>query len=1302
MNRLKSIVFLTAGVLLAGQLAAGADWNVYRHDNHRTSVTDDKVDAAKLGLLWVVRSANPPLRAWDGAAAIDAYHGVRNLGDMRNYDAAFYAVASGGCVYFGSSADDTVRCIDAASGKEKWRFTTDGPVRVAPAVHDARVYFGSDDGWVYCLSAADGKVVWKFSPQPARRRILSNGRAIAVQPCRTGVTIDGGTAYFAFSMLPWERSYLCAVDAATGKITGKEHYVRIYEETLSLEAPAALSGDAVFMPQGRSAMMRFSRSDGKDLGGVGGGGSFVSLNGGEVMHGPGTRGQALAGIGGAYDVVAAGGVKYAVGDRNVVCMAGKAVKWNVPLAGSRAIILAGGTVFAGGDRRVAAFARDDGKELWAAPVEGVVYGLAAADGRLIASTDEGHVYCFGPGGKAAPEVAGEKGRPMGAVDANPLDLSAGLHVQFTDPDRAVVYWETSEPSPTVIEYGRGQSFWKIEKAEKTTSHQAALTGLKRGEGYTYLIRAAAAGQMRSTRPGVIDPFFNYTTAQVAGDAKPYADDQATQACAAAAEAILKTAKVHDGICVVLGSGDGRLAWEIAKRSRLHVIGFDTDAAAVDAGRAALIAAGAYGARVSLHHAAGADDVLLVGDCANLLVSQRALTGQPTGYSGGEMQRLVKPGCVAILDGKAVAFTKPLPPGAGVWSHQYGSGANASFGGEELAGATSTSQLAVQWVGKPGPRYQPDREPRKPSPLAAGGRLYAQGLRRIIAMDAHNGTILWSLEIPNLIRMNMPDDCGNWAADDTHLWAVVQDKCWQIDGATGQVVKKHRVAAEGNFHWGYIGREGKVLIGSTINPGSTFTGYTGAGAWYDDASSRKVCSSGLFALDPAGGKTLWTYRKGTIINPTITLTPSRVYFIESREGDLWRNQMLVALDAATGKVAWETPFKGPGPSIVYFLAHSADKLVLLANAGYTYHVYGFSDADGKEIWHQTANGRGNHGAHMTHPAVVNGVVYARPKLFDLSTGKELGDMPSGGCGTYSCSAHGVFFRANHTTMWSYDAKESSNYYRLRPDCWLSVISGCGMLLSPEASGGCICGGWIETSLGFKPATDLPVFKTTGLQFTGELDVAIREPLTGGDVHYTTDGTDPTPSSPKGDKPIRIGKSTEIRACVVRAGKAGKVVSRWFERIETKVATAMCVNFQPPGAVPEGCVGDFGEPFGERPNGYAYGWSSPMKDAVRDRRRGPDRKLATQVFFMPGVKWSIAVENGTYTVTVSVGDAAYAMPDGTIYVNGVELCKGISLGQESFKSFTKDVTVTDGRLTMWSHQKAAPADRTRVNFIEFKKK
>jgi outer membrane protein assembly factor BamB len=197
-------------------LLAAADWPTYRHDNRRSGVSGETLAAESLAAVWTYRSPQPPQPAWAGPAKWDAYAGIRPLRSMRNYDPVFHVIAAGDSVYFGSSADDSLHCLDAATGSEKWRFTTDAPVRVAPTLVGDVLYFGSDDGFAYAVRANDGALIWKYAPTPDRRRILNNGRFISHWPIRTGVLVADGTAYFAASLLPWRETYLCAVDARTG------------------------------------------------------------------------------------------------------------------------------------------------------------------------------------------------------------------------------------------------------------------------------------------------------------------------------------------------------------------------------------------------------------------------------------------------------------------------------------------------------------------------------------------------------------------------------------------------------------------------------------------------------------------------------------------------------------------------------------------------------------------------------------------------------------------------------------------------------------------------------------------------------------------------------------------------------------------------------------------------------------------------------------------------------------------------------------------------------------------------------
>ncbi|GAG49713.1 unnamed protein product, partial [marine sediment metagenome] len=220
------------------------------------------------------------------------------------------------------------------------------------------------------------------------------------------------------------------------------------------------------------------------------------------------------------------------------------------------------------------------------------------------------------------------------------------------------------------------------------------------------------------------------------------------------------------------------------------------------------------------------------------------------------------------------------------------GLNSPFTGETLGGVRAASDLELQWIGRPGPRYHADRQVRKPAPLCVAGRLFAQGQERIIAIDAYNGTPLWSLELPGLERYDIPHDASNWTADEHFLYVALADHCWQLDAASGHLARRLPVLTGGHeeksYDWGYISSQGAYLLGSANIRGANLKGWWGGGNWYDQETNTLAASDRLFAYEKESGEAAWSYEGAVIVNASIVCDESRVYFVESRDEETVAN------------------------------------------------------------------------------------------------------------------------------------------------------------------------------------------------------------------------------------------------------------------------------------------------------------------------------------------------------------------------------------------------------------------------------
>ena len=678
----------------------------------------------------------------------------------------------------------------------------------------------------------------------------------------------------------------------------------------------------------------------------------------------------------------------------------------------------------------------------------------------------------------------------------PVTFKVQPTCQFTSPGRVRIAWQLHAPKKLFLDFGpKGEFQTEYEFPRSSAPVAQRIEGLKDRAVYQYRFRTAD-GSVSDTFE--LETAMNYCVPDVP-DVQIAWRGAADLDHGKVAQDILDRTGVIKGYGVLLGAPSGQLAYELARRSDLRLLCLDDRQANVDRIAGNLITARLYGSRITARTVDSLDALPLNEYFANLVV---CLTPPAPGQAVGltrEMQRVLVPGhgrFVRINGTGDMADVLQCPPlkNGGSWTHQYGDASNSANSGTRLAGVANTSDLQVAWLGVPGADFGIDRNPRMPAPLAVNGRLFHQGMNRVIALDSFNGSVLWSLELPTMRRVNIPRDASNWCADDDTLYIEAGGQCMTVSQYTGQVRNSFPIpdaSKRATHHWGYLGAYQDTLYGSSVKKGANYKEFWGGAMWYDKPTgpgTGKVISNDLFACDPETGDRRWLYARGSILNTTITIANRCVYFIECRNPDinrartgriespgLWEQQFMVALDANTGRLLWEKPIDTADGTVVFFMSYGQGKIVVASSTNNQYHLYAYEAATGQPVWQQAHKWpSNNHSGHMQHPVIAGDAVYLEPCGYDLSDGTFLTDRMGRheGCATYAAADELFVYRgtARCIALWDAKTNQVSNWTNLRPSCWLSVFFANGMLLAPEGGGGCSCGRWFETSLGFIPARD----------------------------------------------------------------------------------------------------------------------------------------------------------------------------------------------------------------------------------------
>jgi len=764
------------------------------------------------------------------------------------------------------------------------------------------------------------------------------------------------------------------------------------------------------------------------------------------------------------------------------------------------LILTGSKIFAGGEGTVLAVDTQTGRELWKSEIKGKALGLAAANGQLFVSTDNGRIYCFG------------KGRAAGGKKVSP-----------------------------------------------------ALTS------------------------------------------SPYKKDKLTGVYESAAEKIIKDTGINKGYCLVLGCGEGRLAFELARRSELKVIGIENNLKKVKAAKYKLDSAGIYGSRVVVEPW---DMSTLPDYFADLIVSEEAMVsgeinsppeevyrvlkpfggvayfGQPAELSGSKksldlqvlLEWLRKSGApepeVTKEDGIWAKVTRGKLEGSGSWTELYGNPQNTACSGDELV----RGPLGVLWFGEPGPERMVERHAKAASPVSSNGRIFIQGEEVIMAYDVFNGTLLWERKIEGAVRARADVDGGNLVVTDNVLYVAAHNKCYCLDPVTGEIIKVFEIPppSDGSSRrWGYISYLNNILYGSRAEPlnnayfalwdlliekgkwrnkddipaeyieeyqnlvekypvpddrlradfkrsGALWRFMTNFPDWENYNSSKgaltgnMMASDLVFAMNPETGKLNWKYQGKKIAHITVSLGEGKIFFAESAvSAEQKRNafkekkkfarkgiyeessekedygdadvRVVVCLDAVSGKELWEKPvdFTGCGGDSLGS-AYQDGVLLFFANVG-DHDAWRFSDGllrwkrltalsakNGDILWSRPINCR-------VRPVIVGSQVFIEPRVCDLYTGKIKMRLhpvtgrevpweylrPGHTCAISSASAHSLFYRSFCTAIYDFTGDSGLNLFgAIRPGCWINMIPANGLLLFPEASSGCTCSFPLRCSLVLK--------------------------------------------------------------------------------------------------------------------------------------------------------------------------------------------------------------------------------------------
>ncbi|MFO1461834.1 MAG: PQQ-binding-like beta-propeller repeat protein [Verrucomicrobiota bacterium] len=599
------------------------------------------------------------------------------------------------------------------------------------------------------------------------------------------------------------------------------------------------------------------------------------------------------------------------------------------------------------------------------------------------------------------------------------------------------------------------------------------------------LAADSTGLVAVTRDGILRAFLGTNAS-----APPPPDSDPTPPAPSASDAATaadwtRQLPSRRGLTLWAGTGDPLPRVLALTAANDHHVVVTVPESQVDDLRRTFARYGLLGRRVSVLARGPNDSVPVADHLFNLVIADRIPEAEA-----------IRAACPApsgfIVRGSSMAAA-PVDSTSGTWTHQYGTAANLCASSQPLEGHPH-----LRWFGGHGPERMPDRHTRGHAPLSAGGILLSMAENALIATDARNGVVRWTVELPDSMRYAMPYDAGYAALrdDGSRACVAVDGSLWSLDTRTGAVMDRTPVPLYG-LHWGWVALEGGAVFGSAESPEAPRTEKNFDLVDLEYRSGRPlVCSRALFRLPDDQGARGWVQTSpGRLVNPTLCAAGGRLYAVEARgpsakedhTGRLTCSQILedavvICRDAATGSLLWEKPLQWPEARDVLGLSVAGNRLLLSAAQSVgeqaQYRLRCWSAEDGREQWAVDVTNPVKdlyHGQQVKRPVVLRDKVAFESAVFDLESGRRWSppgmatgwilSRPGHACGGMTGGPDGLLFRADNPTFFRFSDGTFTRLSPTRPGCWLNILPVEGGVLIPEASASCICEYPIQASLGF---------------------------------------------------------------------------------------------------------------------------------------------------------------------------------------------------------------------------------------------